>query len=348
MCSSRRLKPRAISYPVQYRPFRYPIGAAFGSGKSGIQKQQLKKQNSSKSNDFEEFWCAVMDFSPPGLLVHDCLKGKSGPFRFPRSFAGAEMGPGEEKPAGHTLVWPRVLTKHGHISARQNRVCPCPSMLVSVHAKDCVDYQCRRCGQCCRHIKDAVMVESMDAYRLANYLRGCDPNICTIDDVLTRYCKPMPLTQECFPIFMLKTTGPDDSCIFLKDGLCSIYEARPRTCRLYPFSVGPGERGRDFEYCLCFDHNQQYHFNGGKVSVKDWFYRNFPRMEKEYLKQEYAAITEIGKRMRSISPELCKQMTFQVLFYRYYNFDLDQPFLEQYAQNTRLLLEKLRQFEVER
>lgn len=61
-----------------------------------------------------------------------------------------------------------------------------------------------------------------------------------------------------------------------------------------------------------------------------------------------AAITEIGKRMRSISPELCKQMTFQVLFYRYYNFDLDQPFLEQYAQNTRLLLEKLRQFEVER
>ena len=124
------------------------------------------------------------------------------------------------------------------------------TIVVSVHAKDCVDYQCRMCGQCCRHIKDSLMVESLDAYRLANYLRGCDPNICTIDDVLTRYCEPMPLTQECFPIFMLKTTGPDDSCIFLKDGLCSIYEARPRTCRLYPFSVGPGERGRDFEYCL--------------------------------------------------------------------------------------------------
>ena len=156
------------------------------------------------------------------------------------------------------------------------------TIVVSVHAKDCVDYQCRRCGQCCRHIKDSLMVESLDAYRLANYLRGRDPNICTIDDVLTQYCEPMPLTQECFPIFMLKTTGTDDSCIFLKDGLCSIYEARPRTCRIYPFSVGPGERGRDFEYCLCFDRNQQYHFTGGKVSVKDWFYRNFPRMEKEY------------------------------------------------------------------
>lgn len=41
-------------------------------------------------------------FSPPASWFIDCLKGKSGPFRFPRSFAGAEMGPGEEKPAGHT------------------------------------------------------------------------------------------------------------------------------------------------------------------------------------------------------------------------------------------------------
>ena len=37
------------------------------------------------------------------------------------------------------------------------------TIVVSVHAKDCVDYQCRRCGQCCRHIKDSLMVESLDA-----------------------------------------------------------------------------------------------------------------------------------------------------------------------------------------
>ena len=66
------------------------------------------------------------------------------------------------------------------------------TMVVSVHAKDCVDYQCRRCGQCCRHIKDAVMVESMDAYRLANYLRGCDPNICTIQHSLKDDWFPWP------------------------------------------------------------------------------------------------------------------------------------------------------------
>ena len=214
------------------------------------------------------------------------------------------------------------------------------TMVVSVHAKDCVDYQCRRCGQCCRHIKDAVMVESMDAYRLANYLRGCDPNICTIDDVLTRYCEPMPLTQECFPIFMLKTTGPDDSCIFLKDGLCSIYEVRPRTCRLYPFSVGPGERGRDFEYCLCLDRHRS-HFTGSRVSVKDWLYQNFKREDKEYVKREYEIATELGKLMRAIDPAMRQGIVFKVLYYRYYNFDLDQPFQPQYEQNNRHLLADL-------
>ena len=184
------------------------------------------------------------------------------------------------------------------------------------------------------------MVESLDAYRLANYLRGRDPNICTIDDVLTQYCEPMPLTQECFPIFMLKTTGPDDSCIFLKDGLCSIYEARPRTCRLYPFSVGPGERGRDFEYCLCLDRHRS-HFTGSRVSVKDWLYQNFKREDKEYVKREYEIATELGKLMRAIDPDMRQGIVFKVIYYRYYNFDLDQPFQPQYEQNNRHLLADL-------
>ena len=49
--SSRRRKPWGISYPVRYRPFRYPLplGSAFGSGKSGIQKQQLMKSKSPRN-----------------------------------------------------------------------------------------------------------------------------------------------------------------------------------------------------------------------------------------------------------------------------------------------------------
>ena len=96
------------------------------------------------------------------------------------------------------------------------------------------------------------------------YLRTKGEPIEGIEDFLFRYCEPEPLTEEGFPIYMLKTKAPNGSCIFLTDGRCSVYPARTRTCRIYPLTVGPGERGRDFEYCLCLDRHQS-HFTSGRV-----------------------------------------------------------------------------------
>ena len=155
-----------------------------------------------------------------------------------------------------------------------------------VRPKDQFTFSCRQCGECCRNIEGCVMVESLDAYRLARYLRAKGEPIEGIEDFLFRYCEPEPLTEEGFPIYMLKTKAPNSSCIFLTDGRCSVYPARTRTCRIYPLTVGPGERGRDFEYCLCLDRHQS-HFTGSRVSVKDWLYQNFKREDKEYVKREY-------------------------------------------------------------
>lgn len=210
----------------------------------------------------------------------------------------------------------------------------------SVRPKDQFTFSCRQCGACCRNIEGCVMVESLDAYRLARYLRTKGEPIEGIEDFLFRYCEPEPLTEEGFPIYMLKTNIPNGSCIFLTDGRCSVYPARTRTCRIYPLTVGPGERGRDFEYCLCLDRHQS-HFTGGRVSVKDWLYQNFKREDKEYVKREYEIATELGKLMRAIDPAMWPGIVFKVLYYRYYNFDLDQPFQPQYEQNNRHLLADL-------
>ena len=39
-----------------------------------------------------------------------------------------------------------------------------------VRPKDQFTFSCRQCGACCRNIEGCVMVESLDAYRLARYL----------------------------------------------------------------------------------------------------------------------------------------------------------------------------------
>ena len=129
----------------------------------------------------------------------------------------------------------------------------------------------------------------------------------------------------------------------VKNGLsqqqtCLLYTSR--TCRIYPLTVGPGERGRDFEYCLCLDRHRS-HFTGSRVSVKDWLYQNFKREDKEYVKREYEIATELGKLMRAIDPAMRQGIVFKVLYYRYYDFDLDQPFQTQYEQNNRHLLADL-------
>ena len=101
------------------------------------------------------------------------------------------------------------------------------TLAVSVRAKEFVSYHCSCCGHCCRHIKNCVMVESLDAYRMAKHLCKQHCDISSTDDVLLRYCEPMPLTDEGYPIYVLKTAGSDAACIFLHENQCSIYAARP-------------------------------------------------------------------------------------------------------------------------
>ena len=81
-----------------------------------------------------------------------------------------------------------------------------------VRPKDQFPFSCRQCGACCRNIEGCVMVESLDAYRLARYLRTKGELIEGIEDFLFRYCDPEPLTEEGFPIYMLKTKAPNGSC----------------------------------------------------------------------------------------------------------------------------------------
>lgn len=77
-----------------------------------------------------------------------------------------------------------------------------------VRPKDQFTFSCRQCGACCRNIEGCVMVESLDAYCLARYLRAKGEPIEGIEDFLFRYCEPEPLTEEGFPIYMLKTKVP--------------------------------------------------------------------------------------------------------------------------------------------
>lgn len=208
------------------------------------------------------------------------------------------------------------------------------STAVPVRPKDWVNFHCRLCGNCCRDLEGQLMPELLDVYRLARCLRERG-EVEYIEDVYNRYTHVETL-EDCYPIFVMNTTGSENACVFLKDGRCGVYEARPRVCRLYPFNAFPGQRGKAFEFYQSMDQHSA-HYVEGKVLVKDWMYQNFWREDREFLTAESTTLPELGLLLHTLSPEQLKENLFTILYYRYYNYDLDQPFMPQYEKNTEQL-----------
>ena len=225
------------------------------------------------------------------------------------------------------------------ISGRGGTQAP-QQVVIPVRPKDQVAFLCRLCGDCCRHVKDSIMLEPLDAYNLGRYLREHEDGVDNIEDVYGRYAH-LSMLHEAYPTFLLNTQGKEQSCVFLRDGRCGVYEGRPRVCRLYPFTVKDGERGRRFSYYQCLDCHAS-HFKGGKVEIGDWMFRNFTKDARSFVEMEASALPDLAELLKKLGPDGRRQILFRLLYYRYYNYELDQPFLPQYQENQRQLMDALR------
>lgn len=104
-------------------------------------------------------------------------------------------------------------------------------------------FSCLKCGNCCRDKKTVVTLTHKDIIRIAEFL-GFDERRL-VKDVLVFYQVDESLKKLlAFPsvetfkgeaIIGLRKRE-DGSCIFLQGNLCSIYPARPMTCRTFPFT----------------------------------------------------------------------------------------------------------------
>lgn len=211
--------------------------------------------------------------------------------------------------------------------------------MVPVAPKEHFPFQCRQCGACCRHVKESVPLESLDAFRLAKYLRDRGEPIQCMDDVLAKYAIPVLLHESGYMVFMLSTVGPDDACVFLKDNKCTIHVAKPRACRTYPISVGPAMSG-GYEAYLSME--QTHHFKGPQQSVKKWIQKRCSRQDYDFWETDIGSVQEIARLLDQLSLEQKKGALLQFLRYKYSDFDLDKSFTEQFRSNNQKLLEALR------
>jgi len=120
--------------------------------------------------------------------------------------------------------------------------------------------------QCCRGI--SIMLTPYDIIRMKNRMK------ISSEEFLAVYTKPELLEKTDLPVVTLKLLDDEqESCPFVRDDGCLIYEDRPTTCRYYPLGVASlsyKEQEKEGFYffvnephCKGFEEDRQW-------TVKEW------------------------------------------------------------------------------
>lgn len=104
-------------------------------------------------------------------------------------------------------------------------------------------FECLKCGGCCKDEKTIVTLTHRDVIRLAEAMMLDERELVKrvlvfyqVDEKLEKFLAfPSIETYRGKAILGLRKRD-DGSCIFLQNNLCSIYPARPMTCRTFPFT----------------------------------------------------------------------------------------------------------------
>ena len=121
----------------------------------------------------------------------------------------------------------------------------------------------------------------------------------------------------------------------LKDDRCTIYSARPHTCRLYPFTTEPCPEEHRLKWYLCTE--QAHHFGAGTVTAREWQRHNVSNEDEEYLYEECRVLPELGRIMRNLPDSSLQKAEQLTVAYRYLAYDYSQPFLPQFKDNMLFL-----------
>lgn len=184
--------------------------------------------------------------------------------------------------------------------------------------------------KCCRGIN--IIMTPYDIMRMKRRLQ------LSSEEFLALYTTPKLLEKTDLPVVTLKLMDDDlNSCPFVKDDGCIIYEDRPTTCRYYPLGVASlsHKDSPDDEGFYFFVHEP--HCLGFKEE-KEWTIREWRKDQGVDIHDEInAEWTDLVVRKRSFPPNLklieeSKKMFFLISYNidKFKEFVFESSFLDRY------------------
>lgn len=208
---------------------------------------------------------------------------------------------------------------------------------VPAKPEDTFAYSCCRCGECCRNVRNAIFVSSLDAFRLARFL------CVSMEELIRAHMVRFPIEPFDFPVLMLRAKSHRDACTFLYKGNCGVHEAKSLVCRLYPLNVQPGDNGR-LDYALVS--KKPVHYKGDPIRVDAWMEANLSVDDRYFMCKWYELIKAVRRKYLALEKRrngaeqiaAFNSLAFHLL---YEAIDPAAEFWPQYEANlTRFLAER--------
>lgn len=203
-------------------------------------------------------------------------------------------------------------------------------------------FHCTICGKCCINRED-ILLTPKDLYNLARELHQ------TPEAVFDQYCECYVGADSRLPVVRLKPQGSVRLCPLLKDRKCSVHNAKPTVCALFPIGRGMDvEKDRinevttaDIRYFFtnpdCGDKSETH-------TVRDWLGAFGIPLQDEFFIQWQKCVMKLSLRFREMEKKLGSDMCIvwdSALVLLYLTYEVGMEFEPQFKENTAQLQKML-------
>ena len=205
-------------------------------------------------------------------------------------------------------------------------------------------FHCTMCGKCCINRED-ILLTPRDMYNLAKELS------MTPHEVMNTYCETYIGSDSRMPIVRLKPRGEIKRCPLLKDRKCSVHNAKPTVCALFPLGRGIASANgsissltaKDIRFFLtdpgCGDDSETH-------TVREWLGEFGLPVEDESFIEWQRCLLDLSRRLRRLEKKSGADMgpiwslTGSVLYLMY---DMEKPFEQQFRAHADELCQMIRE-----
>ncbi len=213
---------------------------------------------------------------------------------------------------------------------------------MKIGADETFKFGCKMCGKCCTHRTD-ILLTPRDLFNIAKTL------VLSPEEVIEKYCETYLGSSSRFPIVRLKPVGYNESCPLLNDRKCSVHNAKPAVCAMYPigrYVIGNSEEttagnlstksiGFIKQLTNCGDESETY-------TVREWLEGFGIPLEDEYFIEWQTFLGRISKSIREMEKreptDVMDQMIQCIYIGTYLNYDTTQEFLPQFKENSEKII----------